>query len=299
MNPFSILALNAQVRAYNDLQDWKQSEVHARRVLALHPQNELAGNLLAISLRQQGRLAESEQVTATLLSQVPDSAMAQCNAGWSALQAGDYRRANQHFLEALRLDPAYDSARRGLLHAFNSRVWIYRLYFQFIAWLGKYRKEMRVLFFIVVYVGYRFVLVELRTQFGHEGIRWGFVVVALYLVIFGFGRSFGNLFLLLDRFARHALTRKEKLWSLLAGLIYGALLGLLIADRAVPQAAVLVAILAFFLWGVLQPRFQDAFGQKGRDRDSSGTKPKRRTGIPGWPCGSPGDRIFPCDPCTG
>jgi hypothetical protein len=86
------------------------------------------------------------------------------------------------------------------------------------------------------------------------------------LIVFGFGRSFGNLFLLLDPFARHALTGKEKGWSLFAGFVFGALLVSLITDNAWLQASVLLAILAFFLWGVMQPRFQDAFA---RASDSS------------------------------
>ena len=165
-------------------------------------------------------------------------------------------------MEALRLDPNYEYARRGLLHSFNSRVWIYRVYFQFIAWLGRYRKAMRYVFLIVLYVIYRTVITELHEQFGQEGEYWAFVVMVIYLVIFGFGRSFGNLFLLLDPFARHALTRKEKAWSLLPALIYGLILTFLIANDAWLQTGVLIGILLFFLWGVLVPRFQDAAARR-------------------------------------
>jgi tetratricopeptide (TPR) repeat protein len=179
LNPQNVLALNAQTRAYNDLHNWPQTEIHARRVLQINARNELAANFLSISLRQQGRLQESRAVTTGLLGQSPDNALTQSNAGWSALQEGDYRGANQHFLEALRLNPNYENARAGLLHSFNSRVWIYRLYFQFIARIGRYRKEMRILFLVIVYVGYRVVLTELRTRFGREGIHWALVVIAL------------------------------------------------------------------------------------------------------------------------
>jgi tetratricopeptide (TPR) repeat protein len=259
LNPTSILALNAQTRAYNDLKEWRQSEIHARRVLALNANNNLAGNFLAIALRQQGRAQESEAVTAGLLSRAPDGALTQCNAGWSALQAGDPRRANRHFLEALRLKPNYDSARLGLLHSFSSRVWIYRLFFQYALWLGRHKKGMRIFFILTIYMGYRLAIVTLRTEFGPQGLQWGLVLVAFYLILFGFGRSFGNLFLLLDPFARHALTGKEKAWSILAGLVYGLLIASLISQAAWPQAGVLLVIVGLFLWNVLIPRFQDAF----------------------------------------
>jgi tetratricopeptide (TPR) repeat protein len=97
LNPQNVLALNAQTRAYNDLHNWPQTEIHARRVLQINARNELAANFLSISLRQQGRLQESRAVTTGLLGQSPDNALTQSNAGWSALQEGDYRGANQHF----------------------------------------------------------------------------------------------------------------------------------------------------------------------------------------------------------
>ena len=262
LDPENILALNAQTRAYIGLHDWKLAEAHAHHVLTLAPRNENAANFLALALRQQGKLQESETVTANLLAQVPESTLTQVNAGWSALQAGDHRRANRHFLEALRLDPNCDYARRGLQHSFNSRVWIYRIYYHFIAWLSRHRKGSRYFFVAVVYIIYRLIVTELRTEFGGEGIHWALVVAALYFVIFGFGRSFANLFLLLDPFARYSLTRKEMGWSFFAGSVYALILGYEMSAQAWLQSAVLIAILAFFLWGVLSPRIQDAFSRK-------------------------------------
>jgi len=71
MNPYSLLALNAQTRTYIDLHEWVQAEESARRTLATYTLNETAANLLAIALRQQGRLEESNAVTARLLATMP------------------------------------------------------------------------------------------------------------------------------------------------------------------------------------------------------------------------------------
>jgi tetratricopeptide (TPR) repeat protein len=109
-------------------------------------------------------MAESSTVTASVLARTPDNAMAQSNAGWAALEAGDHKSANEHFLQALRIDPGYDYARSGLLHSFNSRVWIYRMYFKFIAWMGKHTKGMRYLFIALIYIAYRFVVAELHVE---------------------------------------------------------------------------------------------------------------------------------------
>lgn len=259
MNPFDILALNAKARAYLDMSDWVDAENTARHTLALDTDNDVAGNILAIALRQQGRLHESEAVTASMLAQAPDDALSQNNAGWSALQAGDHRRANRHFLEALRLDPNLNNARRGLIHAFNSRVWIYRLYFQYLAWMSKHKTGTRYAILFVIYIAYRFVIGTMRMELGHKAGDWIAVAVVYYFIFFGFGRSFGNFFLLLDPFARHALGRKEIALSSLVMLGFSFLLTVVILDQAWLQAAIILALPASFTWGALWPRLQDAF----------------------------------------
>jgi Tfp pilus assembly protein PilF len=259
IDPHNILALNACSRAYVDLHEWSTAETNARHTLSIDAGNELAANILALTLRQQGRLQESQAVTASLLAQVPDDAMAQNNAGWSALQAGDYQRANRHFLEALRLNPNFDNARKGLLHAFSSRVWIYRIYFQYLAWMSRHKKGMRYFLLAVIYIVYRFVVGTIRMEYGSKSTDWVLVIVALYFILFGFGRSFGHFFLLLDRFARHALTTREKVLSVLVATGYGLLISIEISDRAWVQTGILLAVPAFFLWGALMPRLQDVF----------------------------------------
>lgn len=258
LDAYNILALNAATRAWCGLAKWKEAEAKARHTLSISSRNASAGNMLALALRQQGKVQQSREVAADLLSLDPDSADSQSNAGWSALHAGDYRRANRFFLEALRLNPNDEDARRGLLHAFNSRVWIYRVYFKGIAYLSRHTQETRLFLVGLLYATYRIVVGGLRTHFGEEGTHWAIVVVALYLVVLCFGRYFANLFLLLDPFARHAVTRGEIGWSALAGLIYAAILGYLVVIGAWPQAAVLVAVIVFFLWGALSPRIHDA-----------------------------------------
>jgi tetratricopeptide (TPR) repeat protein len=259
-NPHDLLALNSRTRAYTLLYKWVEAEASALETQSYYSRNELAASFLAQALRQQGKMEESQAVTARLLAQVPNSAMAQCNAGWSALQIGDHRSANQFFMEALRLDPGYDYARQGLLHSFNSRVWIYRIYFQMIAWLGKFGRGMRFFFLALIYIVYQSILAGIRSQYGEvESQEWIIVAMVFYLILFGFGRSFGNFFLLFDRFARHALTSKEKRFSLIVAFLYGCALGAEIYMGGWLQAAILVGILIYFFSGVFVPRFQDTF----------------------------------------
>jgi tetratricopeptide (TPR) repeat protein len=273
LNPHDILALNAMARAHAGLQEWKESERCAREVLALNAENSAGLNLLSVALRQQGRVREANAISDQLLALVPENPYAQNSAGWAALQAGDHRLANRHFIEALRLDPTLENARRGLVHAFNSRVWLYRMYYQYLAWLGRHKKAMRYVILIIMYVVYRGVVGTLRVHYGHAGQVWIPVVIAIYFIIFGFGRSFGNFFLLLDPFARHALGRKEIILSCLVLVAYGILMLAELVMQAWLPLAILVAIPACFLWAALSPTVQDAWARPARPTSAASVAP--------------------------
>jgi len=119
---------------------------------------------------------------------------------------------------------------------------------------------MRIFFLVLIYVVYQSLLASLRAEYGSYNAQpWIFVAMVFYLVLFGFGRSFGNFFLLFDRFARHALTTREKAWTLAPVAIYTFVMYYEITHEAWIQTGILTGVLVFFLWGVLWPRFQDAF----------------------------------------
>jgi Na+/alanine symporter len=128
--------------------------------------------------------------------------------------------------------------------------------------MSKHKTGARYAILIVIYVCYRLVIGTMRVELGHRSGDWIAVVVAFYFIFFGFGRSFGNFFLLLDPFARHALGRKEIVLSSLVMLAYAFLLTVVIVDQAWPQAAILVALPACFAWAALWPRLQDAFAPR-------------------------------------
>jgi tetratricopeptide (TPR) repeat protein len=259
LDPEELLALNARSRAHLGQHEWKEAEIWARRTLAIAARNDVAANILAIAVRKQGRLQESEMIAAELLARVPEDAASQNNAGWSALETGDYERANRHFVEALRLDPSCDTARDGLLHAFHSRVWLYRLYFRYIAWISSHTTGMQYVIFILLYVAYRVVIGAIRLGYGNRGFAWIIVVAAFYFVLLGYGRHFANSFLFLDRFARHALKPRDRNFAILAAIAYGLLVVLEGLLHAWLQMGILLIVPGCFLWAVLTPRARDAF----------------------------------------
>ncbi len=252
LDPHEILAWNAKTRACCAQSKWRDMEASARETLAVDPENDLAANFLAIALRHLGRRAESEQIIAQILARVPENPTAQTNAGWSALEAGDHRRANEHFLTALRLDPHYENARTGLLQSFNARVWFFRMYLKIITPIRRMQTVGRYTTVILIYIVYRVVVTQLE-HLGSLGRQVALVVIGFYILLLVFPRSFGNLFLLLDRFARHALTRKEKAWSAVAALFYGLLLFEAYVEGYWIPLVLLLIPSACYLWSIFFP----------------------------------------------
>jgi len=246
----NILALNARTRAYLNLNDWKLAEEHARETLRVYPNNTNAANFLALALSQQAKIRESKTVTAELLAQNPEDSALQTHAGYQALQASDHLRANRHFLEALRLAPNNDYARRGLLRSINARVWVCRRYYQFIAWLWQHRIVMRSLYGFAICMLIWLITFQWRGKITGENLQWSFIGVAFSWVILGFGGSFSNLFLLLDPYARYSLTRTDIAWSIFSGSIYALILGFEISEHAWMQSGVLLIVPALFIAGI-------------------------------------------------
>lgn len=107
---------------------WSKCEAAAREALALDPTNDFASNFLALALRKRGKTEESRQLISEILQRLPEDSFSRANAGWSALQTGDYERAHEHFIFALVRNPHEILALAGLPHVMFHRAWTYRTY---------------------------------------------------------------------------------------------------------------------------------------------------------------------------
>lgn len=194
----------------------QEAERAARQALALDAENEAAGDSLADALRMQGKLGESEVQIRGLLARNPENPWTHSSAGMLALQKGDNRTAERHFLAALRIDPEHSEARDGLLHAFRARSPFYRAYLKYsfaMERLGPARRGFVVIGLLVLMQLANFTFVGKLAPIG-------FALVAAYCLFvlwIWVARGVGNLFLLFDRFARHALRNGEKREALVVG----------------------------------------------------------------------------------
>lgn len=238
--PDSSFAHCSQARAYMMLQQWSNAENSARQALELDANDVSAGNILAMALRLQGRVAESAGTVAQLLSEDPEDPLSHLNAGWSALQGGDYKQAEQHFREALRLDPDFEAAREGLLESFKARSPMFRQYQKYCFFMQRFQSGARWAIVIGIYIAFRFGRAALERINGVAAVVLTFAYLALVLWVW-VASGVGNLLVLLDPSARLALKRSEAIEAIAVGggIIAGAVLMLL--GAATSQTALLIA----------------------------------------------------------
>jgi Tfp pilus assembly protein PilF len=193
------------------LRNWADARAAAEAGLALNPEDVQCANLRSMALVRLGLKAEAMETVDFALEREPDNALSHANQGWNCLHRNDPRRAQDHFREALRLNPELEYARQGMLEALKARNPLYRGMLAYFLWMGRQSGHMQAVFIIGTFFGLRFV----RT-FAGQNPRWGPVlwplVVAFYIFIYlswTAGPMF-NLLLRLDRFGRLVLSRDER-----------------------------------------------------------------------------------------
>ncbi|MDD5351384.1 MAG: tetratricopeptide repeat protein [Chthoniobacteraceae bacterium] len=226
LEPDNAFPFVAEAQTFLCLERWADAEQSARHALVLDPDHIPAANLLAKALRMQNKLGESEEQIAGMLARAPENAYTHANAGWTSLQNGDRRKAEEHFLESLRLDPGCDTAREGLLQSFRARSPFYRAYLNYCYQMQRFSGKTRWAIVLGIYFGVRFA----RQLFHGPYAPIGFGIAVLYIILvlwIWVARSVGNFILLFDRFARHALRRDERrdAWCVGGSLLLAALFG--------------------------------------------------------------------------
>jgi hypothetical protein len=222
----------------------QEAERAARQALALDAENEAAGDGLADALRMQGKLEESGAQIRGLLARNPENPWTHSSAGMLALQKGDVPAAERNFLAALRLDPEHSEAREGLLHAFRARSPFYRAYLKYsfaMERLGRARRGLIV-------IGLLLLMQLANVTFVGRLAPIGFALVAVYCLFvlwIWVARGVGNLFLLFDRFARHALGSGEKREAIVVGVGVLAGLTLFAAGLVLKQISLVLLGLTF------------------------------------------------------
>jgi len=252
LNPEDAFALSAKAAACCAMERWAEGEEWSRRALAVDADHAMASNLLAQTLRLQGKAALGAEAVARLLEADPEDSLTHVNAGWSALQHRDHARAETHFREALRLDPDSDAAREGLIESFRARSFFYRNYLSYCFFMQRFTAGRQWLIIIGIYVAAQVARNLLKSVNPILALVFGLLFLGLVLWVW-LAPGIGNFLILLDRSARLALKRGERLQGLavggglvagigfltggiLAGLLPPVLLGAGLVASTVPAA---------------------------------------------------------------
>ncbi len=221
--------------------NWQQTLDAAEEGLDLDPENAGLINLRVIALRQLGRADEAEDDLDDVLAEDPDDPWAHTNVGWNALERGDPDAALAAFSEALRLDPELDYAREGLIQALKARYRFYRLVLRYYLWMSKLSAWRQWALIIGLYVGVRMLRGMMRDNPALAPV--GTLVMVLYA---GFcwttwtADILFNLLLFLHPVGRYALTREERITSIVTGALMVSGPALLVAGYVIESALLIM-----------------------------------------------------------
>lgn len=159
--------------------------------------------------------------------------MAHTNKGWALLHQGEPRQALEHFREALRIDPTYDYAQRGIVEAMKARNPIYRWMLAYFLWMARLSSGARWGVIVGGYVGARFLQGILRTNPAWAPLIVPLIVVyLLFVLLTWFAVPFFNLMLRFNKFGWYALSRdgrRSAEWFAVCLSLFAVALGLYVA----------------------------------------------------------------------
>ena len=130
------------------LKKWGRALESAEHGLALDRTDEVCANLRAVALRHTEGIETFDTELKKLTLQYPANDWIRSAQGWGALAEGQPIEAQQHFEQALILDPTSELAREGLIEAVKAENPIYRRVLGVFLWMD--RLPTRTRWFIIL-----------------------------------------------------------------------------------------------------------------------------------------------------
>ena len=208
------------------LRNWPAALEAAEQALALDPEHVNAANLRAMALVRLGRKEEAMATVDFALHRAPENAFSHANQGWNCLHRNDPKKAQEHFREALPLEPDLEYARQGMLEALKARNPVYRGMLAYFLWIGRLSGKLQWAFIIGIWFGGRAVrsLATAQPQLGW--VLWPLLILFYVFIYLSWtAMPMFNLLLRFDRFGRHVLSRDQRIASNWFGLALAGALG--------------------------------------------------------------------------
>lgn len=205
------------------LRDYPKAEASARAALTLDTENTMAAQALSAALLLQKKDGANQELIDYQLQRNAEDDQAHTSAGWMAVMQGDHKKANHHFMEALRLNPMNENARMGLIESYRARSAVYRAYLRFGHWMNQFTEGRQNLIMIGGFIAYRMLSSFLKTvsPLAANVLIGAWLLFALWSHL---ARGVSTFFVAMDRFARQSL-RPREYWEgvLVGGLLFLAL----------------------------------------------------------------------------
>ncbi|MEO6289289.1 MAG: tetratricopeptide repeat protein [Ginsengibacter sp.] len=191
----------------------------ADKALELNSENINALNARSTALLKLNRKEESFSTIEGALREDPDNAYTHANYGWGLLEKGSHRDALTHFTEALRKNPNLELAQRGMAEALKARYILYRWFLKFSLWMGNLRGKSQWGIIIAFFLVFRVIR---SVSESNPSLQPYLNPILVLIALFAFSTwiigPVSNLFLRLNKFGRHLLTREQILSANFVGV---------------------------------------------------------------------------------
>ncbi|NLR64573.1 tetratricopeptide repeat protein [Chitinophaga varians] len=190
--------------------DYQGALQKAQEGLAIDPENLVCLNLRSNALFNLGKKEEAFSNLHEALEHNPENAYTHANLGWKWLEAGDHRKALEHFRESLKLDPNQQWAKSGMVQAMKARYWLYRQFLNYAFFMGRQKAGMQWLIIVGIFI---------FTQIASKVFFPLYVLLALAALSTWLIVPVSNLFLRLNPYGRYALTPQQIRVSTMVGCL--------------------------------------------------------------------------------
>jgi tetratricopeptide (TPR) repeat protein len=209
---------------------YEESLSLANQALEIDAEDLLALNVRSTVLIKLNRKEESFQTIEGALRKDPNNAYTHANYGWGLLEKGDHKKALEHFKEALKNNPNYDYAQKGMMEALKAKYLIYRLFLRYAFWIGNLSAKYQWFVILGLYFGNR--ALRSLTKVNPE-LEPFLLPVIILISIFAFStwviRPLSNLFLRFNEYGRFLLGKQEKISANFVAVSMAIFLGGLIS----------------------------------------------------------------------
>lgn len=191
----------------------------ANKALELDAENILGLNTRSSALLKLNKKEESFKTIEGALKEDPNNAYTHANYGWSLLEKGDPTKALKHFKEALKNDPNFSYAQAGMMEALKAKYLLYRLFLKYAFWMSNLTAKYQW----GVILGFYFASRALDSAATRFPVLEPFITpILIIMAIFAFStwviQPISNLFLRLNVYGKHLLSKKQILSSNFVGV---------------------------------------------------------------------------------